>query len=144
MRVLDGSAGVAVYNPVSQCVLMGERTDGQGWGLAGGKIEPGETSMTAAWRELFEEFGLAAITLEYVGRVIAQCKVCGELCTVVPAIYVCKHWKGEPTAQESEVRQLAWMSVTQLLAAKEGILFPPSAKAIKLCYERGFFDDRGY
>lgn len=40
-------------------LLMVERGDGHGWAVPGGKVEPGESGVQAAVRELAEETGLA-------------------------------------------------------------------------------------
>lgn len=40
-------------------ILMVERKDGHGWALPGGHVDPGETPLDAAMRELEEETGLA-------------------------------------------------------------------------------------
>ena len=39
-------------------VLLIERGDGHGWAIPGGKLDPGETALQAARRELHEETGL--------------------------------------------------------------------------------------
>jgi ADP-ribose pyrophosphatase len=43
----------------SRYLLMVERADGYGWAVPGGHVEPGETGVQAAVRELAEETGLA-------------------------------------------------------------------------------------
>jgi 8-oxo-dGTP pyrophosphatase MutT (NUDIX family) len=54
-------------------LLMIERGDGYGWAVPGGHIEPGETALQAAIRELAEETGLVISPAE---------------CRVMPARYV--------------------------------------------------------
>jgi ADP-ribose pyrophosphatase len=45
--------------PGARYLLMVERRDGLGWAVPGGHVEPGETGLQAAVRELAEEAGLA-------------------------------------------------------------------------------------
>ena len=54
---------VAVFSPDGKSVLMCERKADPYKGLknfVGGKIEPGESGEKAAYRELFEETGIAS------------------------------------------------------------------------------------
>ena len=57
----------------SRYLLMAERGDGYGWAVPGGAIEPGETGLQAAIRELAEETALP---------------VTPELCRTMPPRYV--------------------------------------------------------
>lgn len=57
-------------------LLMIERGDGYGWAMPGGHVEPGETALQAALRELAEETGLDAMS------------VTGTVMVVQPARYV--------------------------------------------------------
>ena len=60
-------ASVAAFNP-DGLLLLGKRNDPGKWVLPGGHSEPDETHQRTAIRELFEESGLPAKTLEYLGQ----------------------------------------------------------------------------
>ncbi len=64
---MTDSTGIAVIQ--DNKLLLGYRTDGQGWSLAGGKQEGSESLEECALRELYEEFGLKSDSLEYLGQV---------------------------------------------------------------------------
>ena len=55
---LMADAVVTVTHKGVRYLLMVERGDGYGWAVPGGKVEPGETGVQAALRELAEETGL--------------------------------------------------------------------------------------
>ncbi|WP_459499665.1 NUDIX hydrolase [Bacillus sp. C1] len=63
--ILVGSA-VIILNE-KQEVLLQYRSDTYDWGLPGGAMELGETTEETARRELFEETGLEAKTLQFLG-----------------------------------------------------------------------------
>lgn len=52
------AACVYIENSKGQVVLVNRRSDPNSFGLPGGKVDPGETSLEAAVREVFEETGL--------------------------------------------------------------------------------------
>src|SRR5690554_360552 len=51
-------AAVTAHHSGRRWLLMIERDDGHGWALPGGHVDPGETAVAAAVRELREETGL--------------------------------------------------------------------------------------
>jgi 8-oxo-dGTP pyrophosphatase MutT (NUDIX family) len=58
---LMADAVVTVTHRHMRYLLMVERGDGYGWAVPGGKVEPGETGVQAAVRELEEETGLVVL-----------------------------------------------------------------------------------
>jgi ADP-ribose pyrophosphatase len=59
-EALAADALVIVADPTGgRWVVMVERSDGHGWAIPGGHVDPGETAIQAASRELNEETGLA-------------------------------------------------------------------------------------
>jgi 8-oxo-dGTP diphosphatase len=57
--LVDGDGALLMQHRDEHATLGPNR-----WGLPGGRIEPGETPLTAAHRELWEESGLAGMELE--------------------------------------------------------------------------------
>jgi 8-oxo-dGTP pyrophosphatase MutT (NUDIX family) len=58
---LMADAVVTVTHRHMRYLLMVERGDGSGWAVPGGSVEPGETGVQAALRELEEETGLVVV-----------------------------------------------------------------------------------
>lgn len=101
---------IAIFSPDGKRVLLCRRKKPPYQGLlnfVGGKLEPGEDGLTAAYRELFEETGITAqdIHLEhlmdftyYVEDSLMEVYY-GRLCRMV--------------ALQEEVNQLLWLDVDQ-------------------------------
>lgn len=60
-------------------VLLQKRTDGDWWGLPGGRLDPGDTFTAAAKREVREETGLEVELIRLVGAYTDP-----DVCTVYP------------------------------------------------------------
>ena len=97
-----------VFNPTADKVLMCKRHKEPYMGLynlVGGKVEPGEAGLTAAYRELAEETGITDITLHhladftyyYNGFHIAV--YCGKL--------------GHAVEVSGDEKELAWIDTTE-------------------------------
>lgn len=63
--LIMAGACVLVFNNENQLLLQ-HRTDTLDWGTIGGSMEPGESFEETAKRELFEEAGLKARSLEFI------------------------------------------------------------------------------
>lgn len=115
-------------------VLLGYRSDGQGWSLAGGKQEPNEDLETCARRELHEEFGLTATTLEPLGRIHAASLVHGEPLTVHPMVYLCRDFSGSILIHDQEMKDFRWISLDLVHQIPD--LYPPTREALRFFYDR--------
>lgn len=65
MRVRVG-VGVVVRGP-GEAILLEKRRDCGWWGMPGGRVEPGESVVDAAVREVFEETGLTVEVTHLIG-----------------------------------------------------------------------------
>ena len=132
MNIYDKGTGVALVSKKNE-VLLGLRSDGQGWGLAGGKIENNEMPFEAAMRECAEEFGYVVENpdnLKFVGRFFAPAIIKGEKQMVRSYIFMYKIPTmdiklGERT---TEMTELKWFSREEIMS--EANLFPPTLVAL--------------
>jgi inorganic pyrophosphatase len=138
MPLITIGAGVIIENEEGK-VLLGRRRDNGMWDLGGGGMELGESLEDCAKRELFEEMGLTAHSLEFLdifsGRPPITCPS-GDIIEHVAVIYICRDFSGELKAQEEEVCELRWFSVDTLIKDITQIT-PPS----RIFFER-YFENR--
>ena len=99
-------------------LLLQLRQDNNCWGLAGGSLELGESFEQVAKRELFEETGLVANTLEllnvYSGERFYYKYPHGDEVYNVVAAYICKDYQGKLRMEESEVQELKFFKLDEL------------------------------
>ena len=88
------AAGIMLVNAENR-VFVGQRLDStlEAWQMPQGGLDPGETPLAGALRELEEETGVTADLVEVIGQAKA------ELLYDLPADLVAKLWKGRYRGQ---------------------------------------------
>jgi 8-oxo-dGTP diphosphatase len=144
MKVQVARVGAAIMILKDGNVLLGKRNDdpekagsqlhGEGtWTLPGGKVDFGETILTAAKRELKEETDLDAKELELIS-------VTDEIvhdAHFVTMGFLCTEFEGEvKTMEPDEMTEWGWFSLEELPTP----MFKPSAKMIKNYKEKTLYN----
>ena len=100
-------------------ILLQVRMDNHAWECsAAGSMEPGESAEDTARRELLEETGLTARTLElyatYTGPEEYAVYPNGDEVYNVEFAYRCRDWTGTLKRQEDEVEELRFFALDEL------------------------------
>ena len=109
-RLLTVGAGVIIYK--DNKFLLQKRKDDGTWAVHGGAIELGENVEEAAKRELFEETGLVAHSLEllgvFSGKEMFHTYPNGDQVAMVCIEFLCDDYSGEMVSQSDETTDLQW------------------------------------
>lgn len=114
--IMCGACVVVINN--CQQVLMQLRKDNGCWGLIGGSMELGETLEQVAHRELFEETGLTAKSLQlintYSGQDFYYQYPHGDEVYIVVTAFECKEYSGLLVHDQNEATMLQFYSLDDL------------------------------
>ncbi|MBP3347401.1 MAG: NUDIX hydrolase [Clostridia bacterium] len=99
-------------------ILLQLRSDNGCWGYAGGSVELDEDVEQAARRELFEETGLVARSMElfgvFSGKDTHYVYPNGDEVSNVDIVYICREYDGELCCQRGEVEELKFFSPDEI------------------------------
>lgn len=133
--ILLCGASVIVVNDSGELLLQ-KRRDNNCWGYHGGCVELNEVVEEAAKRELFEETGLTANSLElfgiFSGPEMHYVYPNGDEVSNIDIVYICRDWSGEIKPDHTEVGELRFFSPDKL----PDNISPPNKKPLKQYAEK--------
>ncbi|MBQ2202119.1 MAG: NUDIX domain-containing protein [Clostridia bacterium] len=95
-------------------LLLGRRADNHLWGYAGGACEIDERAEDCARRELLEEMGIEADELTFFcvnsGPEAHYIYPNGDEVSNFEIVYLCRNWRGEPSARDGEMETLRFFA----------------------------------
>jgi ADP-ribose pyrophosphatase YjhB (NUDIX family) len=109
------AAAIAVVLRGERMLLVrrGNKPDAGRWGFPGGKIEPGETVVAAALRELDEETGVAADPVEVL-TALDVIRRDGAAPHHYVLIAVLCRWLGGEGVAASDAEEIGWFGLAEL------------------------------
>ena len=115
-RLMIVGASVMIYKDGK--LLLQKRLDNGCWADHGGCLELGEKVEETAKRELFEETGLTANSLEllcvFSGKELFYTYPNGDMVSNVCVAYLCESFSGEVITQTNETTDLQWFDIDKL------------------------------
>ena len=115
--LMQCAASIIVENEKGQ-ILLGKRTDNHMWSYSGGSVEIDEKVEAAAKRELLEEMGLVADSIEFFmvnsGPEVHYIYPNGDEVSNIEIIYICNQYHGEIKAQKEEMEQLRFFDPAEI------------------------------
>ena len=122
--------GMLIIHPVTQKLLLGERTDTHNMCSPGGKVEIGESPLQGVVRETLEESGIKVnkvLMYDYEMHTAENGK------NWTSFMFACNDFDdSELKAQESEIVSWDWYDIEEALQMD---LFPPTRKSIERAIE---------
>jgi 8-oxo-dGTP pyrophosphatase MutT (NUDIX family) len=119
-RAQERSAGGVVVRGVQLVVIVPRRRAADGsrvLGLPKGHIDPGETALEAALREVREEAGVEAELVRELGDVRYWYRREGRSIPKSVVFYLLRYLSGDPEDHDDEVEEARWMGLTQARTA---------------------------
>ncbi len=127
--VMTVGCGVLIENDKGQ-VLLQKRSDTGEWCVPGGAMEPGETFVESATRELYEEVGIRVSDLKLFGLYSGADREIhypnGDVVYSLSVIFITKSYSGEISDSDSEVLEHRFFDRNEI--PKD--LFTPDARPI--------------
>ncbi len=115
--LLQCGTGVIVENEKGEILLI-KRTDNGCWGYAGGSVELGEKVEDTACRELLEETGLIAETLElfsvFSGEDTRYTYPNGDEVHNIDIVYICRKFSGTLNPDKIEASDARFFSIDNI------------------------------
>jgi len=115
--IFQNGASVIVVDEEGR-LLLGLRSDNHCWGYAGGSVELGEHVEDAAIRELEEEFGIKAISLElfnvFSGEELYYKYPNGDEVYNIDTVYICENYTGIPKADGHEILEVRFFDLQNI------------------------------
>jgi len=132
-RILMVGAGAFIHRDGK--LLLQRRLDNGCWADHGGAVELSEDVEDACRREVLEETGLTAHTLEMIGvfsgNHMDYTYPNGDEVSNVIISYLCEDFSGEPRLQADEVAELRWFALDEL----PDNISPPTVPMLARCVE---------
>lgn len=133
--LIQVGAGIIVEDSQGR-VLLQLRSDNHCWSYCGGSVEIDERVEDTARRELFEETGLTAQSLElfgvWSGPELHYIYPNGDEVSNVDIVFLCKDYSGQLRPQKSEVEELRFFSVAEIPEKLSPPIRPALEKWIEL------------
>ena len=127
--VMTVGCGVLIENEKGE-VLLQKRSDTGEWCVPGGALEPGETYIEAATRELSEEVGIKVSDLKLFGLYSGADREIhypnGDVVYSLSVIFITKSFTGEISDSDSEVLEHRFFDKNSI----PNDLFTPDARPI--------------